>query len=510
MNQKLTTTIAGAAILLTGVGLLSKGFGFLREVVYANNFGLQTNFDIYLIGAVLPVTLNASVIYLAQNYFIPAYHDKLSIGRDHAERFLSNSFWLFLILFSLLSLILFIISPFLVRSYLANNDSQVQEAVLKIFKIFLLTIPLNAGFSILSSYFQSEYNFKAPAVSTLFQNIIIILLVLVFTNSLGVITIPIGYLFGTTTQFLYLLFKLKNRSRLIFSGVSFNLRELGFVDKTLLLIVCVEVINQLYILVDRYFYGSVDSGGIAALNYAIVLYSLPISIFSLALSTAIFPKLSQSFGAKNNAMIEQQYLTGLRINIFLFIPITFIFLFFGDSIIRIFYQRGSYTSNDTFMTFDILKLYSLSLIFYSSYAIINKVVYGSGLIRNLLSISVIVFLFKITLNFLFVEKLKQNGLAVSTSICYIVLSLSCYILILKKLRLRITRQFINGILFYSFNGLVGYLILITVREYFNFTYLQNFLLQFTIFVGVYMLNIMILKPKEYLIFNETIRKYLYY
>jgi putative peptidoglycan lipid II flippase len=507
MNKKLTTTIAGAAILLTGVGLLSKGFGFLREVVYANNFGLHANFDIYLIGAVLPITLNAAVIYLAQNYFIPAYHKKLSKGREHADRFFSNSFWLFLILSGLLSLVLFIVSPFLIKSYLTSNDPVVYKEVLIIFKIFLLTIPLNAGFSILSSYFQAEYNFKAPAISSLFQNLIIIFLVLVFTDSLGVITIPIGYLFGTTAQFIYLLFILKNRGRLIFSGASFNLGELGLVDKTLILIVFVEVINQLYILVDRYFFGSVDSGGIAALNYAIVLYSLPISIFSLALSTAIFPKLSQSFGAKNNAMIELQYLTGLQINIFLFIPITLVFILFGDSIIRIFYQRGSYTSSDTLMTFDILKLYSLSLIFYSSYAIINKVIYGAGLIRDLLSISVIVFLFKIILNFLLVEKLKQNGLAVSTSICYIILSLSCYILILKKLNFRITKQFICGILFYSLNGLFSYLILLVVRENLNFTYLINFLLQFLIFTGVYTLNIMIMKPKEYLIFKDTLAKY---
>ena len=41
MSKKFTSTIAGASILITGVGLISRGFGFIREVVYANNFGLQ-------------------------------------------------------------------------------------------------------------------------------------------------------------------------------------------------------------------------------------------------------------------------------------------------------------------------------------------------------------------------------------------------------------------------------------------------------------------------------------
>ena len=508
MSEKFTSTIAGAAILITGVGLVSKGFGFLREVVYAHNFGLQSNFDIYLIGAVLPITLNTSVFYLAQNYFIPAYHNKLSFGKDNAEKFFSNTFWLFVILAGIFSIILFLISPFLIKSYLTNTDPHIHGAVLKIFNIFLLTIPLNAGFSILSAYFQSEYNFKAPAISTLFQNIIIILLVLVFTNALGVLTIPIGYLLGTAVQFLYLLFLLKNRSELIFTSISFQLKELGLVNKTLVLIMLVEVINQLYILVDRYFYGSVDSGGIAALNYATVLYSLPISIFSLALSTAIFPKLSQSFGTKNKEMIERQYLSGLQLNIFLFVPIVLIFILFGDSLIRIFYQRGSFTSNDTFLTFDILRLYSLSLLFYSSYAVINKVVYTAGLIKNLVFISFFIFLLKIILNFALVEKFKQNGLAISTSICYISLAVSCYILILNKLKFRITRQIIKGTLFYCLNGLFGYLILITVKEYLSFTYLINLLVMLIIFVGVYILNIVIMKPKEYLLLKDTLVKYL--
>jgi len=96
MPNKFTSTIAGASILITGVGLFSKGFGFLREIVYANNFGLQSNFDYYLIGAVLPITINTAIFYLAQNYFIPIYNNKLRTGKDDAEKFLLNSFWLFL------------------------------------------------------------------------------------------------------------------------------------------------------------------------------------------------------------------------------------------------------------------------------------------------------------------------------------------------------------------------------------------------------------------------------
>lgn len=510
MPKKFASTIAGASILITGIGFLSKGFGFLREIIYANNFGLQTNFDIYLIGAVFPITINTSVFYLAQNYFIPVYSRKLSEDENTANKFLSDSFWLFIVLTLSLAFFLLLVSPFLISSYVTSNDYKVQERALKIFQILLLTIPLNGGFAILSSYFQSHYNFKAPAFSTLFQNIVIIILVLSFTDTIGVFTIPIGYLLGSIAQIMYLIYSMKNRGILKPALISFSFHELGKVEKTFSLIIIIELVNQLYIMVDRYFYGNVDSGGLAALNYASVLFSLPISVFSLALSTAIFPKLTKSLNENNSTMSEFHYLTGLQINIFLFIPITFVLILFGDSIIKLFYQRGSYTVQDTLLTFSILKLYSISLIFYSSYAVINKAIYGAGLVKNLLTISLVVFFIKIALNFLLVSGYKQNGLALATSISYGILSISCYYLILQKLKFKISGFILKGILFYTMNGVLSYLTAITFNNYFLPNSMLSFIFIFLVFVTVYAINIIILKPKEFLIFKETLGKYLIY
>lgn len=508
MSKQFSSTIAGAAILITGVGLVSKGFGFLREIVYANNFGLQTNFDSYLVGAVLPITLNTSIIYLAQNFFIPTYHKKLHEGKERSINFLASSFWLFLLLSTCVSIILYISSPLIISSYLTHKNPQVYEAVLQIFRIFIFTIPLNAGFAILSSYFQAEYNFKSPALSTLFQNIIIILLVVLFTKTIGVLAIPIGYLIGTALQLFYLIYLLKGRKELLAFRLFSEIGELKIADKTFLTIVFVEIINQLYILVDRYFFGSVDTGGIAALNYAFILFALPISIFSLALSTAIFPKLSQAFGSKDNESAEFNYLSGLRINIFLFIPIAMILFLFGDSIIQLFYQRGSYTANDTQLTYAILKLYSISLVFFSSYAIINKVVYGAGLVKQLLIISILVFIAKIVLNFLLVQNYKQNGLALSTTICFIVLSVSCYLVILSKLKFKITKQLLVTISFYLINGIIAYLVSEIFDELFYLPQLLSFFIQIIIFIGVFAVNVILIEPKEYLMIKDTLFRYL--
>jgi putative peptidoglycan lipid II flippase len=329
---------------------------------------------------------------------------------------------------------------------------------------------------------------------------------LIFTDSIGVFTIPLGYLLGSIGQFIILLVKLTKKDRIAIKKLKMNPEEFGFLNKNLLIIIFIEIINQLYILIDRYFYGNVDPGGIAALNYANVLFTLPISIFSLALATAIFPKLSQAFNAKDYSSIQNQVFNGIKINIFLFIPITIIFILYGDSILRIIYERGNFSVQDTEMTFKILRIYAISLIFYSSYAVLNKVIYGGGLINYLLFISFGAFLLKSVLNVILVEKFKQDGLALSTSLSYIVLSLSGYLILYKKLKLRKTYLYVCTGGFYILNALTAYCILKILKPILNFPTIFNSLINISIFISVYLIGLLIIKPNEYKIFRDSIIK----
>ena len=71
MNRKFTSTIAGASIFITAVLLVGRGLGLIREVIFANYFGLSAEYDLYLVATVLPITINTIILYIAQNFFIP-------------------------------------------------------------------------------------------------------------------------------------------------------------------------------------------------------------------------------------------------------------------------------------------------------------------------------------------------------------------------------------------------------------------------------------------------------
>jgi putative peptidoglycan lipid II flippase len=239
---------------------------------------------------------------------------------------------------------------------------------------------------------------------------------------------------------------------------------------------------------DRYFYNSVEHGGIAALNYAIHLYLLPLSIISMAISTAIFPALSKNNNEERNET-EKHLNNFFSINILLFVPITIIILFFGDVIIRILYERGEFSAQDSEMTYSVLKIYAYSLIFYSSYAVLNKLIYSKKLIGYLLIVAVLSILLKIILNFVLVDSLKQNGLALSTTLSYTSFFLFSFIVVLLKVKLSDKSYFIKELLWGLTNG-VGSILLSSwlISLLFRDVSIASDIFQIAIFVMIYGLN----------------------
>ncbi len=290
MSQKFTSTIAGASIFISIIGLLSRGLGFIREMIFANNFGLGTEFDLYLVGAVLPITINSIILYIGQNYFVPGFQKLNSSNSEAAQKYYKQSFIVFIGVGILISIILFLASDIIINLYMHLAPPESRGTATIIFRIFLITIPFSAAISIFSALLQAAYEFKYPAISILFLNISIIILLIFFSEQFGVYIIPFGYVIGMILQFFYLLIKSQKVLALnLFANNSELILSKSLLSSSLLIIIFIESLSQLYSLFDRYFYADITSGGIAALNYAFIVWVLPVTIFSLSLATAVFP-----------------------------------------------------------------------------------------------------------------------------------------------------------------------------------------------------------------------------
>lgn len=485
MTKKFSSTVAGAAVIITLVGLISRGLGIVRESVFAHNFGLSEDFDLYLVGAVLPVTINTILIYIAQNYFIPAYNRESKNRRESLSKFISGTLFFFSAGAIALTLVLYLFSQQIISFYLTNNSGNNFETALAFFRLFLFTIPASSAIAILSAYLQAKYEFTWPAVSQLFLNILTIVVVVFYSSRLGVYSIVYGFLAGIIAQLIFLLIKSKVRLNLKFNNLKQFPRN---IYSSLGLIIFIESISQLYLLADRYFSGYIITGGIAALNYASNVYLLPISIISVALSTALFPKLSNLSADLSFTEIELIIKKFVRINLLLFVPITFALWFWGDLFISILFQRGNFSKEDTEITFSALRLLAVSLVFYSSYSVFNKLLYALNMLKQLLIITLIGMGLKIILNFLFVKIMGYEGLALSTTVSYIFFFVSSFAVVASKIKMRNKIYFASKLFFVAAISSASFLITEILSGYLKYELLKLLAFLFLYTITVYVLN----------------------
>lgn len=503
MSNKVFSGVAGASFIIIIFSLISKGLGFVREIVFANSFGLTKDFDIYLVGSVVPVILNTGITYLGQNFFIPSYNKVKSEGED-GIRYFNNIFWLFAFSGVVIGLIFYFSAGLIVSVYLPSTSSQTKIIAEKIFQIISLTIPLNAGIAIISAYFQAEFQFKTPAVSQLFVNVSIISLTFLFSKELNVMVIPIAFLIGIGLQILYLFIKVKGILKINYF-IKINIKEIfSFFSSSLSSIIIIEFLSQLYTLADRFFLKQVDSGGIAAINYAQNLFLLPVSIFSIALSTAIFPQFAHKFHNKKEDELKVYIAEGLKMNSFISVPVTILFVFFGDLIVAAFYKGGKFSAADCVTTFNVLRIFSFSLLFYSAYAILNKVLYGINEIKFLLLLTAVGIFVKIILNFILVKYFKQSGLALSTAITYILFFTGSLLFIFIKTKFNFIYSFFKDTALSFLNGMISLFIIKLLFDGFNFSSYLIAIVALLCFLIIYTMNSMLLKQNSVkLIFSSV-------
>ncbi|MCW8823148.1 MAG: polysaccharide biosynthesis C-terminal domain-containing protein [Ignavibacteriaceae bacterium] len=507
MKQKFASTIAGASIFISMLLLLSRGLGFIREIFFANNFGLEKDFDLYLVGAVLPVTINVIILYIGQNFFVPAFQKINSLSEDESQKYYNQSFILFIGAGTIITLLLFFFIETIIDLYMHTATIESKITATNIFRIFLFTIPFSAGISMLSALLQTVFEFKYPSISVLFLNISIISMLIIFTNVIGIYVIPVGYLIGTILQFYYLILNSRKYFKLNLIPHFRQLSQMKSVfSSSILIILLIETISQLYSIFDRYFYSRISSGGIASLNYAYLIFILPITIFSLSLATVVFPKITKALVDPSNTELERIYNESISINIFIFMPITFILFYFGDTIIKIAFERGKFLAESTSITYTALKCYSVSIVFLSVYTVLNKIFYSLNLAKVLLAITIVGITIKLILNFILVENFQQYGLATSTSISYLFFFLVSFMIINNKLKIRQKNLFFKDFFVCLINCCICFLVIFIIK---NIMPIKNIIIEMTmmvLFVVLYLLNLLVIKHKSIAVFENVLQR----
>lgn len=392
---------------------LSRILGLVREIVIADQFGASGVYDAYLIAFFIPHFLRRLLAEGAlSSAFIPLYTERFMRDRKSADLFASNVISAALLVFPALVLLGIGLAPFFVP-FLADGFNEAQQALaIHLSRITFPFIGLVGLAAIVMGVLNSQKHFWAPALAPLLFNVGIIFSVLAL-RGLEAESLAIGVLLGGAAQLLIQLPLLKGRLRFRWrlDWRDPALRQmLGLLGPAVIGMAAVQV----NVMVDNKLASQLSEGSISTLQYAIRLFQLPLGIFAVAISTAILPRLSAQKTENSQALIALLR-QGMLLCSLILIPATVGLWILGGPAIRLLFEHGAFSSEDTLRTLNALQFYALGLLPYGLVTVLIRAFYVLKDGRTPVVISVVAVVVNVVFAFLLVGPMGVGGLALSTA-----------------------------------------------------------------------------------------------
>jgi putative peptidoglycan lipid II flippase len=121
---------------------------------------------------------------------------------------------------------------------------------------------------------------------------------------------------------------------------------------------------QISAYVDALLASLLPTGAVAALSYAQILYTLPVSLFGMSVTAAELPEMSSATGddAEVSAYLRRRLDGGLRQLAFYFVPSAVAFAALGQVLAGAVFQSGQFTRADSYYVWGILAGASVGLL----------------------------------------------------------------------------------------------------------------------------------------------------
>lgn len=403
--------VIGAALNIFFWLMLARLIGAAKEVVIAYRYGTSPIVDGYLF--VFNTTFSISTIWSSIAFF--ALIPLLNAPRapEETSRFVQELFGLVLAASLIVSLIAIAFFGWSIRSNFFGLSPETLESV-RLASVFL---PLGLTLSATSTILLTLAIHNRQHASSLSEGLIALgtALVVLFAFQPTVYPLVYGTLGGFLISWLFLavLCYLKGN----FPKPRFNLRsglwrEFARIASLTAAAQCILVSTNY---VDLFFVARLGEGALSTYNYAYRVAALFLTLPAAAISRALLPIFSQethtSGASLAKSFVRKGFAGGLVVLMLGWLA--------AETIVRIIYERGAFSSQDTAAVSSILKMLFLQIPIYASWIIMYNWWVSRKAFGDLLRAALVVFAAKVVGAWALSSIYGLEGVAASTAVMYL-------------------------------------------------------------------------------------------
>jgi putative peptidoglycan lipid II flippase len=341
--------------------------GLVREVVAASYYGVNGPMSAFTIAFQVPNLVRALFADAAlQPAFVPIFTEQLE-RRNYREAFRLASTLLLLVTLVLgaITALFVLTASFVMPLFAPGFSGELLSLTITLSQVLFPILILLGISGVVVGILNSYDRFGAFAISPLFWNLtiiaVVVLLAPAFHGQNRIYAYAIGILLGTLVQLLIPTFDLRN-TPFKFEW-SFEWRNPD-VRRVLLLMLPVTIslgLINFNMLINSLFGSLVSDQSPAAIDKAFRIYQLPQGIFSVAIATVLFPTLARFASRGEMENLRATMANGMRQILFVLVPAAAAVLVLSTPMIRLVYQRGEFTPEQTALVATALFWFAFSL-----------------------------------------------------------------------------------------------------------------------------------------------------
>jgi putative peptidoglycan lipid II flippase len=347
----------------------SRVAGLVREIVAASYFGVSGPMSAFTIAFQVPNLIRALFADAAlQGAFVPVFARLLEKG-DKKEAFKVASALLSMITVVLgsITLIFILLAPVVMPLAAPGFDKQpeLRDLMIGLSQVMFPLVLLLALSGVTVGMLNTFERFSVPALAPVAWNLVIIGSLVGLTPLLHgdnrIYSYAIGVLAGTIVQFFLPLPWLRGTGGRF--TISFDWRN-PYVTQVLKMMLPVTIALGLinFSLLINSFIGTLASEQVpAAIDKAFRIYMLPQGLFSVAIATILFPRMSRLAARGATDELRATMMNGLRQILLTLIPSAVVMAVLAVPITRLVYQRGEFDAHATHLVSDAMFWWAFSL-----------------------------------------------------------------------------------------------------------------------------------------------------
>ncbi len=442
-----------------GLTMVSRLFGFAREMLMSRIMGASGAADAFLVAFRLPNTFRRLFGEGAFSAgFVPLFSQRYhgEGGLEEAKKFSNEVLAVFLPALFAFTILFEVAMPLFVWAIASGYADEPEKFALTVF-LTRITFPyllLISLVSLFSGVLNSLTRFTAAAFAPALLNMaMLVSMLIVPVGDVATATaLSVGVTVGGVLQLLLLLVASRR------AGVSLKLqrpRMTPGVRQFFVVVIPATLgagVYQISQLIDTFFATRLPEGSMSYLNYSDRLNQLPLSVIGTALGTAILPQISRFIAKGDPRGAAHVQGKAVELSMLLCLPAALALGVTAGPIVEALFQGGRFTAMDAYVTGNVLAVIVAGLPAYVLVKVITPGFYARQDTKTPVQTAAIVLVANIVLNFALIPLWGIYGLALAIAVCswlncvmlYLILSRRGHFRIELWLWGRIARQFIAG------------------------------------------------------------------